>query len=441
MTKYVLSRFLSFSLLLLSTSIGWAESGYDAALRRMLDRPGSPDRMFAYGQSAAQAGDPTGVAIALERLLAFEPSLSNIRFELGLLYLRAGNPGLAASYLEEALTDPSVPDDIRERGLALIEEATDATRVWSHWGEIRAGVRHDTNANAGPDGTVQFVTSIGEVQGRLRSEDTGQADVAASLALSGGLSADLGFQAGHRFVLPGLLYFEKYREQNQLDIDFANLAPGIAFNFRNGGDRSGTVTVSLLGAHLRRGGDDYLTESGAAVEAIYRGSQQTLLRGGVSGKDQDFRNTEDAPVNDLRDGALWGAYIGAVRDLGTQTQISAEIFGRRKEAEVDFEAYREWGLFAQVRRLFAAPILDEHGPWEARFSATYSVVDYDDLDLSIDLDTAQQDKRLRLEAQLIAPVTQSMNLTARIGHYDNNSNFAIRAYDNTYVALELAHRF
>ncbi|WP_161555931.1 surface lipoprotein assembly modifier [Mangrovicoccus ximenensis] len=418
-----------------------AQQAPGAALAGMLDRPDDPAAMFRYGRAAADAGDLDAVAAALERLLATRPGLSNIRFELGLLHLRGGNAGLATIYLRDALADPDVPPEIRGKGMALIAEAGQAQSVWDRWGTASLGLQHHTNANSGPDGTVQFVTSTGEVEGRLRSEDTGHPDTALVLSLSGGISADLGLQAGHRFVLPGTLHFERYREQSSLDIGYAGLSPGLAFDLSHVAGAPAQVTVSLPLACLTRGGDDYLAEAGLAVEGTWRSGRRTLLRAGLTAKRQDFRDTPDAPSNDNRDGLLSGLYLGVVRDIGTRLQVSAEVFGRRKGAAEEYEAYRERGAWLQIRRLFDAGRMSAHGPWEARLFAAYSVVDYDDLDTAIDLDTSQKDKRTQIRAELSIPVGERLDLTAGLGWYDNNSNFAIRDYEDGTAELRVEHRF
>ena len=53
-----------------------------------------PEKAFDFAQSAVAVGDVRGAIDALERVLTLNPTLTNIKFELGLLYLRAGSPEL-----------------------------------------------------------------------------------------------------------------------------------------------------------------------------------------------------------------------------------------------------------------------------------------------------------------------------------------------------------
>lgn len=434
-----------YSILLLGLLSGFAASAetlsYGRALDHLLARPADPGTIFSYGRAAADARDASGVTASLERLLVFDPRLSNLRLELGLLQLRVGSPALAEQYLRDALADPAMPEEIRARGMDLLAEAAARDQRWQVDGRIAAGIRYNTNANSGPDGTVQFVTDIGEVQGRLRSEDTGQADYSATLSLSGAARYDLGTQAGHALVLPGLIYLERYREQTQLDLGYVNIAPGIEFRLDHLADRPARVTLSAFLARLVRDGETYLDEAGLSIDAIVQQRPGLLWRVGFSGKDQQFFNTDEAPLNDNRDGGIYTLFAGSEVVTGPRTRLSGELFGRRKAARRDYEAYGEWGVRAHALHLLPDPIQTGYGPWELGLLGTYSTVDYDDLDLSIDLDTAQRDRRYRIEAQLGVPVSARAMVTARVGYYRNQSNFAIRDYDDTYVTVELASSF
>lgn len=418
-----------------------ASSDYRRALGGLLAQPADPNVTFRYAASAADAGDAVGVVASLERLLVLEPQLGNLRFELGLLHLRVGATALAERYLREALADPSIPAEIRDRGIDLLERAVDSNRRWRFSGFGALGFRHDSNANAGPDGVVQFVTSIGEVQGRLSPEDTGQSDYSATASLTGEARYDLGFQAGHDLVFPAVLYGEFYREQTELDLAYASVSPGLDLNLSRTLDRPARLRVNLVLARLVRDSARYLDEAGLSVDLAVRASPAVLYRAGFSAKQQDFFDTDDAPLNDDRDGMLYGAFLGTAYDVSERTQISGELLARRKTAAVDFEAYREYGAVAQLRHLFDAGAMFRHGPWEAGLVATYSVVDYDDLDLSIDLDTAQRDNRYRLEGEISAPISDAAVAGLRIGYFDNQSNFEIRDYDNLYVAFEIGSSF
>ncbi|MCA8883335.1 MAG: DUF560 domain-containing protein [Rhodobacteraceae bacterium] len=418
-----------------------ADDPYGRALGRMLANPADPNVIFSYGSAAAEARDAAGVTASLERLLVFDPRLSNLRLELGLLHLRLGSAKLAEYYLRDALADPAMPAPLRARTEDLLADATLANRRWQLQGRIAAGLRYNTNANSGPNGTVQFVTDIGEVEGRLRREDTEQADYSATFTLSGAARYDLGTQAGHALVFPGLIYVERYRDQTQLDLGYANIAPGIEFRLDRWAERPAKLTVSTFLARLMRDGETYLDEVGLSAEAAVQARPGLIWRAGLSAKDQQFFATDDAPRNDDRDGGLYTLFGGALLDTGPRTAVSAEVFGRRKTAREDYEAYREWGGRAQILHRVPAPGAGRHGPWELSLLGSYSTVDYDDLDLSIDLDTAQTDHRYRIEGALGVPVTDRALLSARLGYYRNQSNFAIRDYDDTYVTVELSSTF
>ena len=422
-------------------SPGAPDPTYQRALAALRAAPNDIGRNFEYARTAAEAGDAAGLIAALERILVANPELSNLRLELGLLYLQRGAPILAEHHLRDALAEPAMPADVRQRAEDLLAASEQAQARWRSEGFVRLGGAFNTNANSGPDGTVQFVTDIGEVEGRLRSEDTGQADLSASG--SAGVTAyyDLGFQAGHELFLEGLLYGEAYREQKQLDLGYGQGRIGVDLFL---GPSLGTPTSLRLAAQaatLSLGGDSYLSEAGVSAEAAIRTGPKVLWQGGLVGKAQDFRNTSDAPRNSDRDGALYSATLGVAYDVSTTVQVIFDLYGQRKTADADFEAYWGYGGRARIRHLFRAPLGNGEQSWEVSALADVSRVDYDDLNLSIDLDTAQQDNRFRGEVMLSLPLSLQRALEAQIGYYENSSNFAIQDYDDTYTSMSLIWRF
>jgi hypothetical protein len=409
----------------------------DAELARTED----PEALFRYAEAAAAVGDAPAAIAALERLLAMEPGLSNIRLELGYLYVQTGETELGISYISDALQDPAMPPPVRQRALEILAEAQAADRRWTFFGNVTTGLRHDSNANSGPDGTVQFVLGPREINGRLDPEDTGQADASAYANLFGEARYDLGLQGRHQLVFSGTLYTEKYRDQTQLDLLYGNVVGGPELDLGSALGRPATATLDVVAAYLERDRERYLSELGLAAEAQVLMSERTIVRAGISGKSQEFYDTREDPLNDNQDGALYGAFAGITYDFDERTRILFDAILRDKTAAKDFEAYREIGAALSLSRFFPAPVAAARGDWEASLLASYSQVDYDDLDLSIDLDTAQRDRRSQVEAGLSVPVAARAAVLVRVGYFRNDSNFAIQEYDNRYAAVELGVDF
>ncbi len=62
----------------------------DYLFRTTLNSPSNLDATLQYAVSTKQTGDIEASIGALERLLFYDPNLSRVRFELGMLYFRLG---------------------------------------------------------------------------------------------------------------------------------------------------------------------------------------------------------------------------------------------------------------------------------------------------------------------------------------------------------------
>jgi hypothetical protein len=402
--------------------------------------PAEQEARFDAASAAVAAGDAQAAIAALEQMLAADPGLSNIRLELGYLYIRTGETARGKDYVAEAVRDPTMPPWVRQRALDILAEAEGADRRWTFYGNATTGLRYDTNANSGPGGTVQFVVGGAEVNGRLGPDDTGQPDVSAYASLFGEARRFLGAEGQHQLVLSGTLYTEKYREETQLDLLYGSVIAGPVFNLGTSLGRAATVSLDLIAAYLERDRQHYLTELGLAAEGQMLVGEGTLLRAGVSARSQEFYRTDEDPLNDNQDGALYGAFAGVTYDVDPRTRVILDGYLRHKTAARDFEAYDEIGASLSVSRYFRSPV----GPdsdWEGNLLGSYSRVDYDALDIAIDLDTAQRDRRYLIETSLSVPVGAGAAVLARVGYFCNDSNFAIQEYDNTYAALEIGVDF
>jgi len=166
------------------------------------------EQSYRYAQRALAAGDIRSAISSLERVLQLDPSLSNIKYELGLLYLEVGQAELATVYLEDALRDPSMPRDLRRNAQqALLRAGRDQSRQ-RFAGFLTGGLRWDDNPRAVTDSLV-LLNFTGDV---IRSEPNEDRSSEASLALGAGFESGfvLAEQMGHELVIDGGINWNKY---------------------------------------------------------------------------------------------------------------------------------------------------------------------------------------------------------------------------------------
>ena len=122
----------------------------------MLEKPDDLDAAFEYAALSVQAGDLEAAISTLERMLIFAPGLPRLQLELGVLYYRLSAFETARSYFEAAVSAPDVPAEVqRARSSSISPPSTMPARPTRFAGQVRAGIRYQTNANRAPtDGVV-----------------------------------------------------------------------------------------------------------------------------------------------------------------------------------------------------------------------------------------------------------------------------------------------
>ena len=92
----------------------------NAAFQQMLKDPGNLEVVMAYAQAATKAGDYEGAVAAYEGMLIIDSNLPRVKLELGILYYRLKSYEVSRTYLESALTSPSLSAELRKPAEQLL---------------------------------------------------------------------------------------------------------------------------------------------------------------------------------------------------------------------------------------------------------------------------------------------------------------------------------
>jgi hypothetical protein len=140
----VLSALSAFA----QTPSGFA--GNSAALfQGILARPADLSNTLQYA-AGASADDIESAIGTYEQLLFYNPTLSRVRFELGVLYFRLGSYETARSYFQTALQMGDITPDLSERAQDLIAVIDKKLQVDQFTGYVQTGLAYQTNPGAGP---------------------------------------------------------------------------------------------------------------------------------------------------------------------------------------------------------------------------------------------------------------------------------------------------
>lgn len=98
---------------------------FDTVFMSMLDDPANVDLTLHYANLAIELKDYEAAIPALERVLLFNPTLSKVKQELGVMYYRLDSFDVARTYFEDALDDEGASEEtttLAQKYLAKLEE-------------------------------------------------------------------------------------------------------------------------------------------------------------------------------------------------------------------------------------------------------------------------------------------------------------------------------
>lgn len=429
-----------FAFACLGSASAQDRSDYDKALEALLKTPSDPEISFAFAQAAVAASEPRTAIAALERILVFDPTLANIRLELGVLYLNVGATQLAEKRLTEAIASPDAPPEVKARAQQLLETSQFVNEPLRITGSIYAGARGESNPAAAPGSTtVQIVVGGQEVAAQLDSSALSQPDVSAFALATAKFDYDLGYQRDHRLITDITYYGTRHLEERQVDLDAFSAVIGPDLKLTDGNDFS--VRPYVIGSYVRQDRTDFLRTAGAGAELYRRIDNTYTVRGNATFLWQDFIESNIAPTNDDRDG-----FVGSVRPIldwtPTQTRrFSGGLELRYSGADASFERFIDVGPFASVTQLFPSPIDPSHSPWIVSLFAGYRYRPYAEADPVVSLTEAQRDHRADALLTLQTPVFERGTLITQAGYTRNFSNYVIDDYENIFGSVGLEYRF
>ena len=123
----------------------------DYLFRTMLNSPSNLDATLQYAVSSKQTGDIEASIGTLERLLFYNPNLSRVRFELGMLYFRLGSFEMARGYFQTAQASLDATAEMKQRAQEFLDTIDKKLRPDQWSGFAQTGFRYQTNASLGPN--------------------------------------------------------------------------------------------------------------------------------------------------------------------------------------------------------------------------------------------------------------------------------------------------
>jgi hypothetical protein len=160
-----------------------------AVLVQMADvNAGDPSFDYQLGLAAADTGRHTEAILAFQRVLAAQPNNSQARAELARAYALAGDIDTARAQFDTVVSDPSLPDPVRQRFDRLVRDYSqqiDGESSVSGFVDVKGG--WDSNINAATDETQLVIPlfaafGAGTLGANARETESGFVDAVAGVS-------------------------------------------------------------------------------------------------------------------------------------------------------------------------------------------------------------------------------------------------------------------
>lgn len=400
---------------------GKAEDAYRLLKPLEGTRAGDPAFDYALGVAAIDTNRLGEALIALQRVLAVEPTNAPARAELARAYALMGDVDTARAEFDTVVGDPSIPDPVRQRFTGLIrkfdrEIAGGASELTGFF-DIEGG--WDSNINAATDETSIILPAFAFLgPAALGGAAVQQGEPFAQL--QGGISASTPVDRQTRLFGSMLASWRDNLESKFVDQGSFVGSAGIAHTLGN----RDVISFAVQAQEFLLGGNSYRSSMGAIARYTMAMPGNAALS--ISG--EYFRLNYDN--NPLADSDRFGAsltYAGA--------QIFAGLGGGREQTRRPLADHLSH-IFLNAQAGGEFVVMD-------KLSVIGGVgVEYRDHDGADPLFlSGREDLRFDASLGLRVLLTDQMSLRPRVTYSRNESNLALYDYDRWTASAGLRFEF
>lgn len=415
------------------------------AYDEILLRPKDLNALWAMAREAESRGLDEFAIRLYERMLIVDDRLAQPRLRLAQLHYERGALLLARTYLEEALADPALPDDIRQTAAGYLQEIDSRLSRHRLLGNVRLGLRYATN----PAAVTDFLEeSAGGVGSGARGQTDKRSDESVYAALDLTHDYDLLTQSGDSLETNAYLYGEKYRRTNDTNFALLDLDSGPRMVVGSPGNER-TWRPYAVGRLLGIENSLYSAEAGGGVETRVPVSGNAAAFGSLEltyawhrnyniGGDENDNSTGSEQKHDDRDGLRLNGELGLNAAILPQLQATVAAYGGANDAREDLRENDLIGVRSALQAGFDAPLDLTVEPWTGIVGGSLS---YRRFGRDSALDERRTETRWRAFLSLVVPIARSWGLEFGAAHSDLDSSIDGGDYDNSEFSIGLVYAF
>ena len=407
--------------------------------KRTLANPGDLDSAFKFAEVANNLGEYEAAIGALERMIFFNPGLSRVRLELGILYFRLGAYGQARAYLNSAIEAPNTPPDVTDRVKGFLSEIDRRDQPSQFSGFAQTGLRYQSNANTGPASlnvrALGFDATLNPTAGKRADWNW--------FALGGFRHVfDFGNQRGDTWESTAQYYFAKQFRLSDFDISLAEVTSGPRLSLGLDALPGWSVRPYGVVSGLGLGNRNYASTGGGGVSLAMPTAWVSFEAGGEIRR-RNFVNTDKFPTSSQQTGVLTSGYVSAsIPVMGLfQLKTRAVYAVNRADSGFGFNSYTQPGFEVAVAYEFTPPVFGGVRRWTLTPAASFIMANYKTPNPLIDPGVKRRDRESRVGLTLDAPVTDNFGFGAAVQYIQNQSSLPNYRYKNITFLFGPTGRF
>ena len=408
-----------------------------ALFQQMMRQPTNHDITYQYVRVATARGDYEAAIGALERLLYYNPRLTQVKYELGALYFRLGSYEMAKRYFKEALASPDLAPETRARIEAYLPDANKQLQNSRLSGFLQTGIRGQSNANYAPSGNA--ILFNGNPLTLLPSARN-QSDINGFQLAGISHDYDLNTQRGDVLETRFIGYLTQQERLTQLNVGLfdASLGPRLSINELWQG---ATIKPYVVGGNTWLGGQSYLSSVGAGFDARLPVGNRFTFGPGFEWRHNDFNIGNINPVSPYNTGDSYTALLGSSWQISQNVRLDTRGFYRRGDAQFQFNTFDQWAAEAALTFEFAPPMSSIPRNWSVAPFVKLLDTKFGAPNPFIDPLTTQHDTMWSTGAIFNAPLTSWMGLSTAVQYDHTDSTIQNYRLNNFSVMFGPTARF
>ena len=387
----------------------------------MLREPSNYGAAFEYVRVSEDLSDYEAAIGALERLLFYNPRLTQAQLELGMLYFRLGSYENALHYFKAASASPNLDPIIQPRLDAYTSDAQKELQGSRFYGFLQTGLRYQSNASALPDaGLIQILGTDVPVGAAAPQKADGNAFALVRL------SHDYDFQNQRGDVLETRFYGYGTKQFALSQFDFGYVEASIGPRFGIPAEVPGlTVKPYVVGNLSWIGGTQFLNSGGTGVTLRAQPTSFWSIEPGFEWRRISVTNPGIGPISALGDGDFYTVSISGSYRFNQMFSLEVRPLYSRASSVNAWQSFNQAGIDAGLHIEFDPPVPAIPYRWVVTPYLRVAWAGFDAPDLVVDPTVTRCDVDYRGGLLVDLPITANFGFSGMLQYVRTNSNLPI----------------